>query len=528
MMNGGFLDDSGKNTRTTEVGRNSSLELGFAARDVLTSFDGLTQVTIDSHPVGATEHGTRTEEGQWIVVSTSIIDSDIPQHVFADLLGEVDVDAQEVGISLGSLNLVQQALEPTEGRSITADPEEFDTTENTKVATLLSVPDVLEDRCKGGNTDTSSNQDGNFSIENILRRGTIRSINANLREGRSSGRVDLNKIATRNNTKICVLFTSFDSSLGHLGNSVRTDTKTVTQGASEVSNLTDVNGNIRILGSRGDGERMPLELGNLWYLEEHPLTRSIFEAWLDNTKLHRTAGVDEDFGQTSGLSGPNLTPYTFSKVQDAGVDDEPPAKVAKAVIGAVEREGRDDIRFDGIAHKASGSMSVDTNHEEESQVVGVPKCLKALLANLLMGSGVHENHDEEHEVTSNSTRLGVMNHLSSFLADLSTLDIDEVDVVGGSMNYTPESHRVSHLTMEPNVFISRECPSKPGTDDADDVAQHGKEDETSIVCKDEAGSTRDPYRPSQGIECGKLGIGSLTVPPIGKETEVRPIKEDVK
>jgi hypothetical protein len=54
-------------------------------------------------------------------------------------------------------------------------------------------------------------------------------------------------------------------------------------------------------------------------------------------------------------------------------------------------------------------VSVETDHEEEREMVGVPKCLKALNANLVVGSRIHQNHDEEHHVSGNTSWLLIMN-----------------------------------------------------------------------------------------------------------------------
>ena len=74
----------------------SRLELSVGAGKVLTSFNGLAHATVDALPVGATEHGARAEKGQGIVLGACIVDGNIPEHVFADLLSEIDVDTQEV------------------------------------------------------------------------------------------------------------------------------------------------------------------------------------------------------------------------------------------------------------------------------------------------------------------------------------------------------------------------------------------------------------------------------------------------
>ena len=73
------------------------LELGVGAGEVLAGLNGLAHATEDVLPVRAAEHGTRAEEGQRVVFSAGIVDGNVPEHVLADLLRQVDVDAQEVG-----------------------------------------------------------------------------------------------------------------------------------------------------------------------------------------------------------------------------------------------------------------------------------------------------------------------------------------------------------------------------------------------------------------------------------------------
>jgi hypothetical protein len=63
-------------------------------------------------------------------------------------------------------------------------------------------------------------------------------------------------------------------------------------------------------------------------------------------------------------------------------------------------------------------VSVNADHEEEGQVVCVPEGFETLLADLVVCGCVHEHHDQEHEMASNSTRLSVVNLLGGLLADL--------------------------------------------------------------------------------------------------------------
>lgn len=127
--------------------------------------------------------------------------------------------------------------------------------------------------------------------------------------------------------------------------------------------------------------------------------------------------MNEDFGQASSTSSADLTPDSFSEVDDTGPDNETPAEVSKAMLGRIEREGRDEVWFDRVPNEATGGMGVETKHEEERKVVGVPEGLKALLSNLRMRGRIHHDHDEEHEMAGDASRLSVVDLKSGLLSD---------------------------------------------------------------------------------------------------------------
>ena len=88
------------------------------------------------------------------------------------------------------------------------------------------------------------------------------------------------------------------------------------------------------------------------------------------------------------------------------------------MLGGIEGKGWNVVWIHGIADKATGSMGVKSEEEEEGKVVGVPKGLEALVANLVVGGCVHEEHDEEHEVAGDPARLGVVDVEGSLCANL--------------------------------------------------------------------------------------------------------------
>ena len=59
---------------------------------------------------------------------------------------------EELTVNLSLLDLLQQGLKPAERGGITTNPEKFDFSEMAKATFLLTVPDVLQNRCEGRNT----------------------------------------------------------------------------------------------------------------------------------------------------------------------------------------------------------------------------------------------------------------------------------------------------------------------------------------------------------------------------------------
>lgn len=117
-------------------------------------------------------------------------------------------------IGLSSLDLLQHSLEPTETRRITHNPEKLHTPQRAQVSTLLTVPDVLKNRRERGNTDSTTDKEGNLGLEHVLGGRTEGAINAN--GGKASLRVgDLREVTT--DTERTSLLRSFHRFLCHGG-----------------------------------------------------------------------------------------------------------------------------------------------------------------------------------------------------------------------------------------------------------------------------------------------------------------------
>ena len=79
------------------------------------------------------------------------------------------------------------------------------------------------------------------------------------------------------------------------------------------------------------------------------------------------------------------------------------------------------------------------------------------------------------------------------------------------MDHGPEGHGIGDLPVEPDVLIGREGPGELGTDDTNDVSQHREEDKTTIVCKNQASTSRGPNGEPEGVQASQSQIRSLGV-----------------
>jgi hypothetical protein len=74
-------------------------------------------------------------------------------------------------------NSQQQRPEPLERPEISADPEEVDLAQTRPALRVVhAVPDALENGSEWGNTDTGTDQDGDFELEHVLGGGSERSV----------------------------------------------------------------------------------------------------------------------------------------------------------------------------------------------------------------------------------------------------------------------------------------------------------------------------------------------------------------
>ena len=109
---------------------------------------------------------------------------------------------------------MEEGLEPGKGGCATANPKELDATERAEIFLFLTVPNVFQNGDEGGDayggtlgeegksewghTDAATDEDGSLVIKDVFCRGTVRAIDANLRE-RTRG-IERDKVAGNSDT----------------------------------------------------------------------------------------------------------------------------------------------------------------------------------------------------------------------------------------------------------------------------------------------------------------------------------------
>ena len=107
-------------------------------------------------------------------------------------------------------------------------------------------------------TNTSTNENGNLDVEDILSRSTVRSINTNSRQVTASV-VDLNEVTT-STVDAVILLVTLQGRLGHGGDNLGARANTLSQCIGPITDLTDVDRDVGVLGGRGDSELKQLSV----------------------------------------------------------------------------------------------------------------------------------------------------------------------------------------------------------------------------------------------------------------------------
>lgn len=124
-------------------------------------------------------------------------------------------------------------------------------------------------------------------------------------------------------------------------------------------------------------------------------------------------------------------------------------------------------------------------------MVGVPKCLKALLSDLRMRRRVHQQHAQEHDMPRYSSGFGVVDLDGCLRPDLIPLHVEEVDIMRARMDNRPKQNAVRHLPMKVLALIQWQ-PAYFGSHPSKDIATHGKKNKRDIDGETESSAATDP------------------------------------
>ena len=254
--------------------------------------------------------------------------------------------------------------------------------------------DGLENRGPGRDTDTGTDEDCDFVLEDVLCRGSVGTVNA------ESGH--LLTVLKRN-----LVHAHGVELVVKLGLRL-TSAESISKSAGEITDLTDVNRNVRVIGAGGNGKWMPLVVTDIRAVEEKPLSRLVLHAGLGELNLNSicsllvglfdkrsrillTVWVANDLDNLGLAPATNLTVQTVHEVQAAAYKLPSPSLVTNAVgPEVVVIKGRKGLC--SVTHEAAGCVCVHAEQERDEEVVRVPKRLERLLSDPVMGCGVDQKH----------------------------------------------------------------------------------------------------------------------------------------
>ena len=162
-------------------------------------------------------------------------------------------------------------------------------------------------------------------------------------------------------------------------------------------------------------------------------------------------------------------------------------------------------------------MRVQSQEEDNGEMMRVPERLKRLLTDTMMGGGVHQKHAEQHDVSGDTANLSVVDLDGSHGTNLSDLHIVKVDVMRSGVDDGKDKHGVGELAMHPDVFVQRDEPDL-GADESHDGPAYRQQNEHAIDAKHQSSTTGEPDGVLECVQTSETDVGGLLPPSIGKDS----------
>lgn len=179
------------NRGTTEVNTNRRLHASFQTAKVRSVKDAITHSSEETTKVGSAELCSRLELSKGVHFSTHTVQNNILGGVHVQSLGEVGVDLEELNTRASRnascfIGLLfergEQGLEPLKGTGILANPDKLHTAKTSgRVGRVSEMPDVLQDRSPGSDTDTSTDKNSDFILKDVFGWSSVGSVNSKSR-----------------------------------------------------------------------------------------------------------------------------------------------------------------------------------------------------------------------------------------------------------------------------------------------------------------------------------------------------------
>lgn len=269
----------------------------------------------DHVPVGSAKVGRAAKTSDGILVGVGIVDHNVCRIVGLDSGGEICVNLNAV-VQILSFDSEKKRTEPLERVEVTANPEEVNLGQSCLLLGVVhSVPDGLEDGGEGCHTDTSTDEDRDFILEDIFRGRTKGAVDVDSGEDTTDSWVDFGLAAckTDNLTSIASILLLAPITAQRLGKLL-----------GEVTNATHVDGDVVLLGGAGQSKGVVLPERHGWAAEEDVLTSSCLGVLLLHLDLANVAGVLDDLGDECPVTTSHLTRNTLSQVAETTVHPELP------------------------------------------------------------------------------------------------------------------------------------------------------------------------------------------------------------
>jgi hypothetical protein len=372
-----------------------------------------------------------------------------------------------------SFDSEQKRAEPFEGAEITANPEEVHLPQScTTLGVVHAVPDTLKNGGEGCDTDTGTDEHSDFEFEHVLR-------------CRAEGTVDVD-------TRQDLAHGDFLGILVLLAPSLLLEvaSERLAERAGEVTDHTDVNRDVVLLGGGSERERMVLPDRDLGAAEEDVLTGACCGVFFLDLDFANVTGVVDDLGDVGLVASAHFTRNALGKVGKSTIHPVLPEDTNAVAEG----------RKVGLDH-AESAVNGPEHKKDDEHVMCVPETLEVRATRLLGSCNGNGHQREQHDVSTPTRSCGEVGedetHESEFIE---CGEAGEVVPVSNSVDPGEEDDSPGDELVEGDVLV-----------EWDDIIQWrttGHRDEVPAHWKENKGYINVQYqscRTGYGERCAELG-----------------------